>query len=162
MRNDNVVNGSRRAEEFILNFDGLCQPKNPGGIATYGVVIRKDGLKVFEGRGLAEAKPWSEEASNNVAEYSGLIRGLEWLKRFGHLGDQILVRGDSKLVINQLNGAFKIKAPRLVELYRRAEALLSEFKKVRIEWVERSLNSDADNLSRIAYARYLKTHSRAK
>ncbi|MGI0080463.1 MAG: ribonuclease HI [Nitrososphaerales archaeon] len=148
----------RPKSEFVLNFDGLCEPKNPGGIATYGVVIRQDGKKVFEEHGLADAEPWSNDASNNVAEYSGLIRGLVWLKSMGHLDSRIVIRGDSRLVINQLNGAFKIKAPRLVELYRRAKELASEFKKIKIEWVDRSLNKEADLLSRIAYARYTRNH----
>lgn len=149
-------------DELVVNFDGLCEPKNPGGIATYGVVIRQHGKKVFEDQGLADSEPWSEEASNNVAEYSGLIRGLEWLKGNGHLDSSIVIRGDSRLVINQLNGTFKIKAVRLVELYRKAKDLISEFKKLKIEWVDRSLNAEADLLSRIAYARYTKAHPSEK
>ena len=144
--------------EFVLNFDGLCEPKNPGGIATYGIVIRLDGKKIFEEHGLADAKPWSADASNNVAEYSGLIRGLLWLKSKDHLDSSIVIRGDSRLVINQLNGVFKIKAPRLVELYHRAKELTSEFKRIKIEWVDRSLNTEADILSRIAYSRYTKSN----
>ncbi len=149
-------------DTFVVNFDGLCEPKNPGGIATYGVVVRLKGKKVFEDHGLAEAEPWSDEASNNVAEYSGLIRGLEWLKKDGHLNSPVIVRGDSRLVVSQLNGIFKIKAPRLVELYHKAKELLSEFSNARIEWVDRSLNEEADLLSRIAYSKYAKTHRAQK
>lgn len=146
----------------MLNFDGLCEPRNPGGVATYGVIVRQDGKKVYEDHGLADADPWSNEASNNVAEYSGLIRGLEWLKKSDHLDSPIVIRGDSRLVINQLNGSFKIKAPRLVELYHKAKELVSEFKFMRIEWVDRSLNSEADILSRMAYSRYTKAHPSQK
>ena len=143
---------------IILNFDGLCEPRNPGGIATYGVIIRKGGKKLFEGAGLAYAEPWTPEASNNVAEYSAIIKGLEWLKQNGCLDSKILVRGDSRLIVSQLNGTFKVKAIRLVELFRRAAEILSEFKDIKIEWVDRSLNSEADLLSRIAYARESKRH----
>jgi ribonuclease HI len=140
-------------EEIVLNFDGLCEPKNPGGIATYGVVARRGNETIFEDSGLAKAKPWTLEASNNVAEYSALIRGLGWLLQSGFAGSRVVVRGDSKIVINQLNGIFKIKAPRLLELYREAKSLVSKFRKIRIEWVDRSKNSEADLLSRIAYHR---------
>ncbi len=143
---------------FVVNFDGLCEPRNPGGVATYGVIVRQNGRKVFEDNGLADARPWTDDASNNVAEYSALIRGLEWLKKSGHLDSPVVIRGDSRLVVNQLNGLFKIKAPRLVERYRKAKELMSEFRDAKIEWVDRSFNEEADLLSRIAYSNYRKTH----
>jgi ribonuclease HI len=142
----------------VLYFDGLCEPKNPGGIATYGIVIKKGEKTIFEDSGLADAEPWSEDASNNVAEYSGLIHGLEWLKSNGYAESYVIIRGDSKLVISQLEGTFKVKALRLVELFQKAKKLLSEFKHVEIEWVDRSKNSDADLLSRVAYSKYIKAH----
>ncbi len=143
-----------------VHFDGLCEPRNPGGVATYGVVIKMDGKKIFEECGLAEAKPWTNEASNNVAEYSALIRGLEWLKEHDLQRHKIVLLGDSKLVVNQLNGKFKVKAPRLVELYKRAMDLIATFKDIEVKWIDRSLNSDADLLSRIAYRKYLKSTAR--
>jgi ribonuclease HI len=145
-------------DTIFMNFDGLCEPKNPGGIATYGVVITQNGKKIFEDGGIADAKPWTLEASNNVAEYSALIRGLEWLRKTGRSSSTIVIRGDSRLVVNQLNGKFKVKAPRIVELYHDARELMSEFANVRIEWIDRSLNKEADLLSRIAYSRYRKSH----
>ena len=58
-------------------FDGLCEP-NPGGVATFGFVVKRDGKKIHEGHGLA-GTPKTPQATNNVAEYTGLIRALEWL-----------------------------------------------------------------------------------
>ena len=139
-----------------LNFDGLCEPKNPGGVATYGFVIRSESRKLHEERGLAFAEPWTSEASNNVAEYSGLIHGLEWLRANGMTNRKVIVIGDSKLVISQLNGTFKVKAPRLLSLFKRARDLLMEFDKIEIQWLDRSLNAEADLLSRIAYHQFLK------
>ncbi len=144
--------------EVQMYFDGLCEPRNPGGVATYGLVIKKEGVTLFEDGGLADAKPWTAEASNNVAEYSAIIRGLEWLKENDHLDSRISVLGDSKLIVNQLNGKFKVKALRLVELHHQAAKLMAEFKKLKLGWVERSSNSEADLLSRIAYARYTREH----
>lgn len=151
---------SNESETIFLNFDGLCEPKNPGGIATYGVAVWRGSELIFEESGLARAEPWSEDASNNVAEYSGLIRGLEWLIQNGFAKSKIVVRGDSKIVVNQLNGTFKIKAPRLVELYHDAKGFLSKFQNLKIEWVDRSRNKEADLLSRIAYRKYLREHRR--
>ena len=143
-----------------MNFDGLCEPKNPGGIATYGVIIWKDGKMIHEESGIADAEPWTPEASNNVAEYSGIIHGLRWLIGHGYNQFHVIVRGDSKLVINQLNGTFKVKAPRIVELYKKAANLAAQFGDIHFEWVDRELNSDADLLSRIAYSRCIKKSRR--
>ena len=143
---------------FYLNFDGLCEPRNPGGIATYGVVIRRGGILVLEEGGLAFAHPWSDESSNNVAEYSALIRGLDWLKTRGATDKSVVARGDSSLIINQLNGKFKVKALRIVELYNRARNLIREFGNLKVEWVDRSRNQEADLQSRIAYSKLKKKY----
>jgi ribonuclease HI len=142
------------SDPYIVYFDGLCEPRNPGGVATYGLVVKKEGRTIFEGFGLAYARPWTNEASNNVAEYSALIHALEWLRKNELQGLPIIVRGDSRLIINQLSGVFKVKASRIIELYRRASKLLTEFKNLKLEWVERSLNSEADRLSRLAYHKF--------
>jgi ribonuclease HI len=145
----------RESEETIyFNFDGLCEPINPGGIATFGVVIRRGRVHLLEDSGLAFAEPWSDQASNNVAEYSALIRGLRWLKDHDMVESPIVVRGDSSLVINQLKGIFKVKAVRLLELYQEARKLFHEFPNIKIEWVDRNQNKEADLLSRLAYSKY--------
>ncbi len=150
---------SRDSENgLFVYFDGLCEPRNPGGVATYGLIIFKNNNTLHEEGGIADAEPWSQEASNNVAEYSAIIHGLEWLKKEGMVDSKVVIRGDSKLIINQLSGKFKVKAIRLIELYLKARKLLSEFKSTKLEWVPRESNSEADLLSREAYARYLKKH----
>jgi ribonuclease HI len=147
---------------LYVYFDGLCEPKNPGGVATYGLVIKKDGATIFEDSGLAYAEPWSEEASNNVAEYSAIIRGLEWLNNGHYQNSPVIIRGDSRLIINQLKGLFKVKSPRLVEPYHRAKELLSRFSQASVEWVDRSQNAEADLQSRIAYSRYMREYKEKK
>jgi ribonuclease HI len=142
------------SEATIAYFDGLCEPINPKGVATYGVVVKKQDKTLFADSGLAFAKPWSQEASNNVAEYSAAIHALEWLKKNGLQDSPVVLRGDSRLIINQLRGRFKVKAPRIKGLHERAAKLLSEFHNLRLEWVDRSKNSEADRLSRLAYRKY--------
>lgn len=134
-------------------FDGLCEPKNPGGVATYGFVVSRDGKTLHEGSGLA-AKPYSEHATNNVAEYTGLIRALEWLLEKGLAGEKTLVRGDSDLAIKQLNGEYKVKSPLLAPLYKQVKELSFKFPSLRFEWVPREKNRDADRLTNLAYAEF--------
>jgi ribonuclease HI len=156
------LEASYRQKEPLLYvyFDGLCEPKNPGGIATYGIIIQKDnGETIHEESGLADAKPWSDEASNNVAEYSAVVRALEWLDKNGKHDTPIILRGDSRLIINQLKGEFKVKSLRIIELYDNAKKLLSRFKNLRMEWVDRDRNQEADRLSRIAYKKYLRENN---
>ena len=157
-RKRNYENQSDESCTIYLNFDGLCEPVNPGGIATYGVIVRRGKVHLLEDSGLAFAKPWSDEASNNVAEYSALIKGLEWLKANDFFGSQIIVRGDSSLVINQINGKFKVKAKRILELNKRAKDLIQQFRNLKFDWVDRSQNKEADRLSREAYRRIKRGH----
>ena len=154
MSSKKISTGDERS--YVMNFDGLCEPKNPGGVATYGVIIRKDGKTIHEESGIAEAKPWTHEASNNVAEYSGIVKGLRWCVEHGLNQFPVIVRGDSKLVISQLNGTFKVKAPRIIGLYKKAVDLSTQFVDIRFEWVDRTLNSETDLLSRIAYSKYIR------
>jgi ribonuclease HI len=149
-------------DQAVVYFDGLCEPRNPGGVATYGIVIYQKKKILYQEAGMAEAQPWTLEASNNVAEYSAVIRALEWLSKGGYQDRNIILRGDSRLIINQLNGKFKVRAKRLIELHNRAKKLLAEFGNVRLEWVRRELNKEADLLSRIAYSDYLRAQGKNK
>lgn len=127
-------------------FDGLCEPKNPGGIATYGYVIYLDGGKV-EGYGLA-SKPFSSDSTNNVAEYTGLICLME--KMLSLNVHSPVIKGDSQLVVRQMNSEYRVKARRIIPLYERAMEL-KERLNASIVWVPRELNEEADKLSRVAY-----------
>lgn len=132
-------------------FDGLCEP-NPGGVATYGFVIKRDGKKIHEGHGLA-GTPKTPQATNNVAEYTGLIRALEWL-RSQKIKEPVVVRGDSDLIIKQVRGEYKVKSPLLAPLHGQAAALMDKLPEVTLEWVARERNADADRLTNLAYAEY--------
>jgi ribonuclease HI len=132
-------------------FDGLCEP-NPGGVATYGFLIKKDGKKIHEGHGLA-GTPKSPQATNNVAEYTGLLKALEWLVAQKPPGP-IVVHGDSDLVIKQVQGLYKVKSGLLAPLHGRVQELLERLPGVTFEWVARERNADADRLTNLAYAEY--------
>ena len=132
-------------------FDGLCEP-NPGGVATYGFLIKRDGKKIDEGHGLA-GTPKTPRATNNVAEYTGLIKALEWLVAH-KIKDPVVVRGDSDLVIRQVKGEFKVKSALLAPLHAQVKELLEKLPGVSFEWVQRERNADADRLTNLAYAEY--------
>jgi ribonuclease HI len=139
--------------EIQVYFDGLCQPYNPGGIACYGYVILAEGQQ-YSGYGLA-AEPFTDNATNNLAEYTGIIKALEWLLTNSYNNQKITVRGDSRLVINQINGKWKVKTITIIPLYQKAKSLIPEFKDIQIEWVPRDKNKEADILSNRAYQEVL-------
>jgi ribonuclease HI len=133
-----------------IYFDGLCQPVNPGGIACYAFVAKRDGMTIHTSRGIA-GEPFSKDSTNNVAEYTALIKALEWLAASELFSDAVKVMGDSKLVISQLGGQYKIKSKRILPLYRRARELKESFKNLEIRLVPREENKEADGLTNLAY-----------
>jgi ribonuclease HI len=143
-----------------VEFDGACEPRNPGGIPTYGFVIYRDRRKAHEEAGLA-ATPHSREATNNVAEYTGAIRALEWLVAQGTTGESVVVQGDSELVIRQLNGEYKVKSPLLAPLHKKVLELAERFPSIEYRWVPREENREADRLTARARADYLGASRRA-
>ena len=144
-----TVNNSKKA---IRHFDGACLPVNPGGVATYGFAILTGREVIDKGYGVA-----SENGTNNVAEYIGLIKGLERAIELGI--KEITIKGDSQLVINQMKGIYAVKSPRIYPLWKRAQELASKFRKIKFEWVSREDNKIADELSARAYIEYAEQKS---
>ena len=84
-------------------------------------------------------------ATNNVAEYMGLLAGLEWAASRGHA--DVVVRSDSELLVRQMKGEYRVKNPGLQPLYAQAQALVHRFGHVLFQHVRRELNRDADALA---------------
>jgi ribonuclease HI len=103
------------------------------------------------------AEPFTNDASNNVAEYMGVIKALErlllLLPQLNGDNSKIIVRGDSKLVVYQIKGKYKVKASRIVPLHQTVISLISKFKVINIEWIPREQNRDADRLSNKSISR---------
>lgn len=127
----------------------------------FGFVVYVDGEKRGEGKGLA-AEPWSDNASNNVGEYTAMIKAFEWLLENGYAPTELTVKGDSQLSIRQMTGEYQVKAPRLINLHQRAEELASKFRKVMFQWIPREQNSEADMLSELALKEYWIQYKTAK
>lgn len=111
---------------------------NPGP-AAYGAVLFDDGGDV-----LREVGAFLGTTTNNVAEWSGLIAGLEAALELGV--DEIAVRLDSELVVKQLSGAYRVKQAHLVPLHAKAKQLLRRFAHADIAHVRRNANKEADAL----------------
>lgn len=127
------------ALRVVVEADGGARG-NPGP-AGWGVVVRS----AATGDVLLERSAAIGWATNNVAEYGGLIAGLEAAAELG--ATQVEVRMDSKLVIEQMSGRWKIKHPGLRPLAARAAQLVRRFDTVRWTWVPRTRNAHADRLA---------------
>ncbi|TRW88252.1 bifunctional RNase H/acid phosphatase [Mycolicibacterium sp. 018/SC-01/001] len=125
--------------KVLLEADGGSRG-NPGP-AGYGALVRS----ADRGEVLAETKEAIGRATNNVAEYRGLIAGLEAAARIG--ATDVEVRMDSKLVVEQMAGNWKVKHPDLAVLHRQAQQLAAAFDHVSYTWVPRAQNSAADALA---------------
>ena len=130
-----------------VHFDGACQPPRGGGVAAYGFTVDGEGLD-HEDRGLA-APPWTERSTNNVAEYVAAIRALEYLVERHHAG-QVLMLGDSQLVVRQMNGEYAVRSPHLQAYHERLRQLAERFPEVQFRWIPREENVRADELSKEA------------
>ena len=115
---------------------------NPGP-AGYGVRIEtEDGTLVEE---FAEA---IGVATNNVAEYRGLLAALEWARAHGH--SNLHVRSDSQLLVQQMLGNYKVKNAGLQPLHARARLMAHDIGRVTFEHVRREANAHADRLANAA------------
>lgn len=121
--------------------------RNNPGDAGIGVVAYRDSEKVFE---LSE---FLGTCTNNWAEYQGVIRALETVLAHGLHTEPILVRMDSKLVVEQLSGAWKVKEPSLKPQYERARTLIQSCTSVTLVHIPREQNKEADFLANQAMDR---------
>jgi probable phosphoglycerate mutase len=120
-----------------LSTDGGARG-NPGP-AAYGYVLESEDGHVLDARGEAIGT-----ATNNVAEYRGLIAGLESALRRGV--DELEVVSDSELVVKQMQGEYKVKNEALKDLQREAAELAAELRRVSYTAVRRAHNELADRL----------------
>ncbi|MEU4592856.1 bifunctional RNase H/acid phosphatase [Micromonospora aurantiaca (nom. illeg.)] len=130
------------ARAVVIEADGGSRG-NPGP-AGYGAVVRDPET----GEVLAERSESIGTATNNVAEYRGLIAGLEAAAELG--AAEVEARMDSKLVVEQMCGRWQIKHPGLRPLAAQAAGLVSRFAAVRFTWVPRERNRHADALANAA------------
>ena len=122
--------------------DGRAEP-NPG-LGTYGFVIYKDGKRIYARHGLA-----GQNVTNNHAEYVCLIKALEHLEP--RRDEDITVFSDSTLLVNQMKGKWRFKKGAYREKYLAAKELVTRFSKLKLVWIPREKNAEADELTNVAF-----------
>ncbi|MEM6109396.1 bifunctional RNase H/acid phosphatase [Mycobacterium sp. 050272] len=125
--------------KVVIEADGGSRG-NPGP-AGYGAVVHAEHRDTV----LAESKQAIGRATNNVAEYRGLIAGLEDAVRLGASEADVFM--DSKLVVEQMSGRWKVKHPDLIELHAEARKLAVRFERISYTWIPRERNKHADRLA---------------
>ncbi len=122
-------------KQLTINTDGGARG-NPGP-AAIGVVIRDEAGEV-----IFEHGSYIGETTNNIAEYSALIKALETARDLG--ADEVKINMDSELIVKQMLGQYKIKQPALQELAAQVIKLLKSFSQYSFSHVRREFNKDAD------------------
>ena len=133
-----MPNPSSENKQVIAHIDGGSRG-NPGPAAYAVVVSAADGTR------LASLSKYLGHATNNVAEYQGLLAALDYA--IEHNCRHLKVITDSELLARQINGQYKVKNPNLKVLYDRARTLIAQFDAFRIEHVRREHNREADRLA---------------
>ncbi len=123
--------------KLTVNVDGGARG-NPGP-AAIGVVVRDEAGAILEEHGERIGR-----ATNNVAEYRALLRGVELAAAHG--GTELDLVGDSELVVKQMKGQYKVKDATMRELNAEVKAALRPFESWSIRHVRRAENADADRL----------------
>jgi ribonuclease HI len=124
--------------QYCMMFDG-CSKGNPGP-AGAGAVIYSNNIEIW-----SRAIYVGNRETNNIAEYTGLLLGLnEAVRRNIRV---LIVKGDSEVVIKQMQGKYKVKSENLVDIYNQAKELEHRFDKIEYMHVYRNYNTRADALS---------------
>ena len=126
-------------QQYTLYFDG-CSKGNPGLAGAGAVIYDQSSVEVW-----CLAQLVGTNSTNNEAEYTGLLIGLRHAVEMGV--SELMVRGDSQLIIRQLKGEYKVKSVSLKPLYLEAVELISRIHIVQFEHVYREFNKRADELS---------------
>ena len=124
---------------YHLYFDG-CSKGNPGKAGAGAVIYNNDGEEIWH-----TSVYVGDYISNNYAEYAGLIIGLEKADELNI--KNLIVRGDSELIICQMNGKYKCSSRNLISLYSKAKELERKIENVNYAHILRHLNRRADELA---------------
>jgi ribonuclease HI len=141
-----IIKNNTKNYAHKLQFDG-CSKGNPG-LAGSGSVLYNNDIEIWN-----DFTFLGDKLTNNYAEYMGLIIGL---KKAVELGiKELIVEGDSMLVIKQMKGEYKINSENLLLLYKEAKVLEQNFDNVVYTHIYRDFNKKADALSNIAVETYV-------
>ena len=133
-------------------FDGACEPLNPGGTMSCGMIICENGKVIWQhGRiVLPKKEALKKSSTNNCAEYAALWCLLQELIRRNLKNFKIIIKGDSQLVINQMWGTWGMNAGAYIPLALKCKEFLIQFTNLTGQWIPREENYLADSLSKSA------------
>jgi ribonuclease HI len=133
-----ITKSQEARDNYVLFFDGCCKGNpGPGGA---GAVIYNNGVEIW-----ADCSFVGKMVTNNIAEYTGLLNGMNRAIKLGI--KNLTINGDSQLAIKQMTGAYKVNSENLIELYKTAKQLEKLFDTVSYNHVYRKDNKRADALS---------------
>jgi ribonuclease HI len=115
---------------------------NPGP-AGYGVRIEDESGTLID-----EFHGFLGSATNNIAEYNGLLAALRYAQQHGHR--KVRIKSDSELLVKQMKGEYRVKNPGLQSLHQEARAIADRLERIVYEHVRREQNKDADRLANMA------------
>ena len=150
---------------YILHFDGASKG-NPGqsgaGAVIYQISNTSTSKKLKDLENTDYVKKENEyfttfyyigdKETNNVAEYYGVLIGLYAAIRLGI--KNLLVKGDSQIIIKQMSGIFRVNKPNLIPLNKRGMEYKKTFNKIYFQWVDRDNNSKADQLANLSITKW--------
>lgn len=150
--------------KFIGFFDGACEPTNPNGsmglgailyeapyckISTANVELGQDHSVLFRyGKCIHRGEHGFDSTSNNVAEYLSALRLIKFLAEEGMQNENVLLCGDSQLVIKQMNGEWGMNGGIYIKYALMLKENIKSFTNLDFMWIPRELNSIADVLSK--------------
>ena len=130
-------------KEVLLTFDGGALKKAGEGFGkgygSYNIRINGENEPIFS----KLKETYGYELSNNQAEYMSLIKGIKKVIKLYGEDIKLQIKGDSQLVINHINGNYKVKSPNMIPLYRETMALLSSLTEYDVEFWRR-INSERE------------------
>ena len=134
-----MLKDNKNKPKHLLQFDGGSNP-NPGPSAGAFVIYELESKEI-----LREGGKYLTYGTNNIGEYTGLLEGMKVCLENGW--KNILVEGDSKLVVCQVSKQWKINQPKLKEYFVEIQELLGQFETIGIRHIYREQNKRADSLS---------------
>lgn len=133
-------------KNYNCYIDGCCEPKNPGGTMGFGIYVIDDEGNEYKYSNFIPAK---SDNTNNIAEYLALTQLLKTLNK--KTGCEICIFSDSKMVVMQMLGKYRISSGAYVSYALEAQALLKKLlinNSINIMWIPREYNEIADELSK--------------
>ncbi len=129
-------------------FDGIVNPVNPGGHGGFGMLVKRDGETIHREAQYVGCWP---SLSNNCTEFAGAIAALRYLLR--EKITEATVYGDADMIVKQLNGRWQAKGGAYFPYYAEAIILRRQLPDVKMIWIPREMNTEADELSWEAISR---------